>query len=729
MTENEALRQRAEAAARENAVPAPEDIEALSPEETRRTLHELRVHQLELELQNEELRRTQVELAEARARYFDLYELAPVGYFTLSEAGLILEANLTAATLLGVGRDGLVNRPFSRFIFEADQGRYYRHRQPLFETPMGSAGPGGEAQAFELRLVKKDGTIFWAQLAVTVAPDPAASALVWRVVLSDITGRKQAEAELRESEGRLKKAQAVAHVGSWAWDIRNSQVEWSDEMYRIFGLDRSAITGRLGEAIARVIHPDDLPMVQAANALAFAERKPIEYRLLWPDQSIRTIWVETGEVILDAAGQPNFLTGTCQDITERKRGEEALRESKRRLEKTLAELQETQAQLVQQARLAAVGQLAAGIAHDFNNILTGILGYAELMELSGDTPAALKPMLQQIITSGQRAAQLVSQLLDFSRKSIHQPKQFDLAPVIREVLKFLERTLPENIRLELDLEPGGYLLAADPNQLQNVLTNLAVNARDAMPTGGKLKIGLARFELAGAETCAACGRPVAGEWLGLTVTDTGHGIPAAVLPHIFEPFYTTKAVGQGSGLGLSQVYGIVLQHAGHLTVQSRVGQGTTITLYFPPVSSQNEKPAKKAAPAISKGHGETILLVEDEPSVLKVTKAMLEHLNYQVVTALNGRAALTAYQAHQADIALVLSDLMMPDMAGEELFHRLKAQNPGLKMVLISGYLLEEKGAALLKQGITAWVQKPLSFEQLAQVVSQALSAKPGRWG
>jgi signal transduction histidine kinase len=293
-------------------------------------------------------------------------------------------------------------------------------------------------------------------------------------------------------------------------------------------------------------------------------------------------------------------------FAERKKAAEALQNSNTQLQLALSELKQTHEKMVQQERLAAVGQLAAGIAHDFNNILTTILGFAELMQMSPDTPAAMQSDLQKIIASSQRAAHLVHQLLDFSRKSIRHPKQFDLASFTKESVKFIERTIPENIQINLNLEPGDYLIEADPTQLQQVITNLAVNARDAMPTGGELRIELSRIVCADNIHCVLCHQPIEGEWVQLEVTDTGSGISADVLPRIFEPFFTTKKVGEGTGLGLSQVSGIVVQHQGHIRVESQVGQGTTFTIYLPVVlASGDEAPEPKPA-QMKQGQGETI---------------------------------------------------------------------------------------------------------------------------
>ena len=409
-------------------------------------------------------------------------------------------------------------------------------------------------------------------------------------------------------------------------------------------------------------------------------------------------------------------------FAERNKTVEALQDSNTQLQIALAELKQTQEKMIQQERLAAVGQLAAGIAHDFNNILTTIMGFSELMQLVPDTPESMQSDLQKISASSQRAAYLVRQLLDFSRKTIRHPKQFDLTSFTKEFVIFLERIIPENIQINLNLEPGNYLIEADPTQLQQVITNLVINARDAMPSGGKLEVGLSRIKIVDEENCVICDQAINGEWICLTVADTGSGIAADILPHIFEPFFTTKAVDEGTGLGLSQVYGIISQHAGHIVVNSQIDQGTTITIYLPLALKQNGKMAEQISPTMPLGHGERILLVEDEPAVLEINQAMLEYLGYQVMTAINGQEALAIYREHRTEIALILSDMVMPEMTGEALFHTLKAENPNIKMVMMSGYPLGEKGAELLEKGVVDWFEKPISFGPLSQVVDKALS-------
>ncbi|MBX0329195.1 PAS domain S-box protein [Oscillochloris sp. ZM17-4] len=561
----------------------------------------------------------------------------------------------------------------------------------------------------------------------------------------DITERLQSEAVLLEREQLLHALFSQALDGFF-FMMLDAPVRWDDTVDKDAVLDyafhHQRIT-RINAAILEQYRATEEQLIGKTPGGFFAHDSA-QGREIWRrlfDEGrlhIETngckfdgtqMWVEGDYVCLyDSDGRITGHFGIQRDVTQRRQAAAALQESYRRLETTLAELQATQQQLLQQERLAAVGQIAAGIAHDFNNILTCILSYTELLQMSPETPEALQSDLETIKESSQRAAHLVRQLLDFSRKTIRHLRQLKLDTFARETVSFLARVIPEHIQITLTVAPGDYLIEADPTQMQQVITNLAVNARDAMPNGGELRIGLARIVCQGDTCCSVCHQPITGEWVQLNITDTGSGIPADILPRIFEPFFTTKDVGKGVGLGLSQVYGIMKQQRGHTSVESQVGKGTTFTVYLPP-SAAKEIPATTEPTHITKGQGETILLVEDEPSVLAVTTAMLQQLGYQVRVASNGLEAVSLLDVYHDDVALVLSDMVMPDMDGAALFRHLKVKTPQIKMIIMSGYPLGETGVSLLQQGVVAWFEKPIPFGQLSATVSRVLSGRKGRWG
>jgi signal transduction histidine kinase/CheY-like chemotaxis protein len=384
-----------------------------------------------------------------------------------------------------------------------------------------------------------------------------------------------------------------------------------------------------------------------------------------------------------------------------------------------------------QERLAAVGQLAAGIAHDFNNIMAVIVLYTQLAMRALEDPRASVPpkksraRLETVTQQAERAADLIRQILNFSRSTVLERQPLDVGPFLKELIKLLQRTLPENIRLKLSIgetmTAEAYMVDADLTRMQQMIMNLALNARDAMPEGGELHISLDRREI------AADGCPVSemapGSWVCISVTDTGVGIAPDVLPRIFEPFFTTKPLGQGTGLGLSQVKNIIELHDGHVTVESQLGQGTTFILYLPALPETQMPRVAGEAAAVVFGQGESIMVVEDNPTTRQALCDSLEALGYRALPMDNGLDAMRALQNRALEVALVLSDAVMPGMGGVALFYALKRARPEVPMILISGYATWDELQSLHAQGLTGWVQKPVSFEQLAEVVAQALRA------
>lgn len=525
----------------------------------------------------------------------------------------------------------------------------------------------------------------------------------------DITESKQAESALQESEERLQLVLRGGNLGMWDTDLTTGEMIINDRWAEMLGYPREEIDSSL-EGWKKLVHPDDLPGVLEARMDHMEGRTfyyTSEYRLR--TKSGQWKWIHTAGQIAsrDASGKPLRAVGIHIDITKAK---------------------ELEQRVVQQERLSAIGQLTAGIAHDFNNTLTSILGFAQLLHQLPTMPEEARKDLAIIISSGKRAAHLVQQMLDFSRQSIRCPKSLDLIPFLKEIIKFLRSTIPETINLHLDIEPGDYLIQGDPTQIQQLLTNLVINARDAMPKGGDLPVKLAREKILQGTSCALCQQTFFGEWITITVSDTGSGISPELLARIFEPFFTTKEVGKGSGLGLAQVLGIASQHGGHLTVQSEPGRGTSFVIHLPPVMPGSLDAEVSTADQIIMGQGQTILLVEDEPSVREAMQTMLQHLSYRVLAAANGQEALDIYTAHQGTgaepVAMVLSDMVMPEMDGAELFYALQAKNPALKFVLMSGYDPEGKREELLEQGLIDWFQKPLSLEALSAIIGKAMEER-----
>lgn len=391
-----------------------------------------------------------------------------------------------------------------------------------------------------------------------------------------------------------------------------------------------------------------------------------------------------------------------------------------------------QERMQQQARLAAVGQLAAGIAHDFNNLLTSILGYAELAATDPDLPEAFRDNMDVITRQGRRAADLVRQILDFSRKSISRQQTLDLGPFLRETVRLLQRTLPEHVGIVLELNRDeDYTVRADVTQMQQAITNLAINARDAMPEGGTLTFALSRFHLPPDEEPPVAWMPP-GHWVRLAVIDTGTGISEEAMPHLFEPFFTTKGPNQGTGLGLAQVYGIVKQHNGFIDVHSQPGEGATVVMYLPAQVTPEPDGATidGRLRELPRGtHETTILVVEDEEAVRQISARTLESLGYNVLSSCDGVEALRLFDRHPGAVDLVLMDLVMPNMGGRELLLALRERQPDLKVIVMSGYPLDVDVEDILAGDHIEWLPKPLRLGDLAARVRAMLDGSPADGG
>ncbi|MBN1979339.1 MAG: response regulator [Anaerolineae bacterium] len=387
----------------------------------------------------------------------------------------------------------------------------------------------------------------------------------------------------------------------------------------------------------------------------------------------------------------------------------------------ITQQREIERRVQQQERLAAVGQLAAGIAHDFNNIMAVISLYAGMSLRTVELPAKIYERLGIIDQQAHRASDLIQQILDFSRRAVLERLPMELGMFLKEQVTLLRRTLPENIKIDLVMGRDEYTVNADLTRVQQMIMNLATNARDSMPEGGQLQIGLEKVGIASSQE-APMPDMKPGEWVCITVADTGYGIPADVLPHIYDPFFTTKPVGLGTGLGLSQVYGIAKQHEGCIDVKSREGEGTTFTIYLPSLAQLQPEPVPYETETLVQGQGQLILVVEDDAATRAALVDSLELLNYRVIEATNGREALSIFERHAEQIALVLSDMVMPEMGGKALLYALRERAETAKVIMLTGHPLDEETFENLKaHGLQGWLLKPLSIERLSQVVAQAL--------
>jgi PAS domain S-box-containing protein len=395
--------------------------------------------------------------------------------------------------------------------------------------------------------------------------------------------------------------------------------------------------------------------------------------------------------------------------------EEALKESEKKAEDEKRKLEE---QLFQAQKMESIGRLAGGVAHDFNNILTSIMGYAELLKLKfANTSGREKKAADIIIKSSERASDLTQQLLAFARGGKYNPVPLTVNDLIKQTINVSEKIFEKNIEVKYHLEEKLKPIEADRNQLDQVLTNIIINAKDAMPNGGELSFKTANVYL-GEEYTGKFQELKPGDYVEIAITDTGIGMPRSVKDRIFEPFFTTKGAGCGTGLGLATVYGIIKNHNGHITCTSEPGKGTTFTLYLP--ATEKEIIIEENETQVIKGE-ETILLVDDEEYVRDVAKRQLQRLGYKALTAADGIEAIDIYKKKKKKIDLVLLDMVMPNLAGKETYRELKNINPDVKVVLISGFSQNDKATGTLNEGALAFLQKPFKLYELSKVLAEVL--------
>jgi PAS domain S-box-containing protein len=544
----------------------------------------------------------------------------------------------------------------------------------------------------------KDGRMF----ERFVAPHRIGSTIVGRVVsLRDIGPAVRTAQALEQHRTLLEKAQEIGHIGSWVVELDGSdRVGLSAETHRIFGVPLGQFEGS-STAFSAFVHPDDRAAVHAATDAAAADGQPydIEHRVVRPDGSVR--WVRgRAAMVRDAQGRPVRLVGTVQDTTERRLLEDQLRQSQ---------------------KMEAIGRLAGGIAHDLNNALTAIAGYAELAlgQVASDHAARLD--VEEIRRAAERAGSVTRQLLAFSRKQLLEPRVFDLNDTIAGICRLLSRLLGTDIEVQTRLADGALRVLGDPGQIEQAVINLAVNARDAMPGGGRLVLATAREIV---DEAFARSRPPmpAGEYIVLRVSDSGHGMTPETQARVFEPFFTTKDVGKGTGLGLSMVYGTLKQIGGFIFVDSAVGHGTTFQLFFREavLREPDTKKVATAVPRTAEPGGETLLIVDDEPSVRRLVASALRRDGYHLLIAGSAEEALTMADSHDGRINLLLTDAMMPGKSGVELATLMRTRRPGMPVIVMSGYTEDTLDVPGLQQPIEL-LQKPFSPHELRRRIREVL--------
>ncbi len=880
-----------------------ESLQELSDKDVQHQVHELRTHQIELEMQNEELRKAQIELEEARNKYADLYDFAPIGYFTFDKNGLIMDVNLTGANKLGIERSFLIKTPFSLYIVEDSKDTFYLHLRKVFSSKI--------RQTCEIKLVGKDGIQFDAQLESLLVQSSEGKSNQCRTAISDITERKLAEAlnealnniyltinstlDFGETMQRvvMEAAKAircetaaislrkdnlwiVSYNYGFPQELVGTQMSENEEPHAMLAIKagkpvaindayndervnrehmkkygvRSVLVSPLlaGDKPIGVIflnrHSSTVAFTEAQidfarkfgaslslaieNARLFEERKRIEDELRKSHEELEIrVQERTAELVEANKAIQEWISKLEEtnvelkaEIAERRHAEEQIRDQASLLDKAqdaigvrdlehgliywnkgaqhlydwmaeevigknadellykeeshnlieakksviekgewigelhqvtkdgkeiivesrwslirdnegkpksiliintdITEKRKLESQLLRAQRMESIGTLASGIAHDINNVLTPIMLSQELLR-EKLTDEESQRLLNAIEKSTQRGATLMKQVQSFAKGIEGERNVLQIAQIVSEIREIAKETFPRSIKIRIDIPKDLWTISGDSTQLNQVLMNLCVNARDAMSDGGILSISAENLFID--ETYARMNiEAKIGPYIVISVSDTGTGIPLEVMDRIFEPFFTTKEHGKGTGLGLSTSLGIVKSHGGFITVYSEVGKGTVFKIYLPAITTPETQKAEEKQLELPAGHGESILVVDDEDQIREITKKTLETHGYRVITANDGKEAVSLYSKYREKIKLVLMDMMMPVMEGSISIRELHKINPELKIIAVSGLTETDKLAKVDEAHEYAFLTKPYTTEKLLNTIYDVIN-------
>jgi len=723
------LRERAEEALRA----LPEEKKGVPKGDLQCLIHELQVHEVELEMQNDELRKAFQSLEESRDRYFDLYDFAPVGYFTMGEDGLIIDLNYTGAELLGFTRSFLIGRRFSVLVAKESRDALLVHRKSVFET--------GVQQPCEVVCVKKDGGTFHAHLESVAVEDANGRRTKCRTAMTDVSRLKQVEEELRRYRDRLEEevAARTAELGAANEALRReieererasqaqreSEARWRSLVGgatdTIIAVDRTGtiqfinrppegvaaeeVVGRSAFEYFGAEHRDAL---REAVARAFETRQPDSIDIVTRSSGSIVSWLTTRIAPVVESGKVTAATLVTRDYTEAKR----LEEERGRIE---AQFRKTQ-------KLEWLSVMAGSLAHDFDDVLQAISGNAALA-LADAAPGSLsRQCLEEIERTGSSAADLVRQLLACSVRDVSQASAIELSEVVRESRQALEAAVAGRATIQYQLAPERLAVWADVSQVRLAITNVVANAAEAMGEDrGIITVATGKSESLRREASdvRAEGVDQKGPFVYVEVRDTGRGIDEATRARMFEPFFTTKP--EGRGLGLSAVAGIVRSHKGAVEVEAEPSKGTRVRILLP-AADEPTVPThtgdEPVAAALGKG---TVLVVDDKESVLRVGKLQLTGMGFTVLTASDGLAAVEVFRKHAKRIRVVLLDLTTPVMDGLETFRELHKIRDDVPVILTSGYTDQEVAGRFSGEGFAGFLQKPYRVAELQRKLQEVL--------
>jgi two-component system, cell cycle sensor histidine kinase and response regulator CckA len=622
-----------------------------------------------------------------------LYDHAPCGYHSLDENGLFIQINQTELIMLGYSRDEIVGCKKFPDLLTPESQKTFLVSFPQFKQQ-------GWIRDLGFEMVRKDGTILPVSISATAIRDAAGNYIASRSVVIDISERVQFKQERLQAEADRKQAElARERFLSIAADLQvimtqQGDFQWvSPAFEQVLGWTATEMTCR---PWAEFVHPEDNaePLTENANLHKGHETFTFENRYRHKDGSYRWLLWKA-----QYYPQEQLIYGAAVDISERKKLE---------------------AQFLRAQRLESLGTLASGIAHDLNNVLTPIIGIVQLLPLRiGPLDERNTRLLQTLEASARRGADLVKQILSFTRGIEGKPTNTQVSHLLAEIQKIILQTFPKNIELTMALDANLWMIAADATLLHQVFMNLCVNARDAMPNGGTLQISAENVVLD--ENYVRMNLDAqAGSYVVITIADTGIGIPPETMDRIFDPFFTTKEIGKGTGLGLSTVLGIIKSHHGFVNVYSEVNKGSRFKMYLPATDTQEFAPIAEPPPRL--GAGELILIVDDEVAIQDITQATLETHGYQSITANDGVEAIALYAERKHDISAVLLDLMMPSLDSITIIRTLCRLNPDVKIIAMSGLATNESVTRTMSEGVQGFLAKPFTANELLDLLSQIFS-------
>ncbi len=671
------------------------DREELEKRVAERTAELLAVNR-SLEREISERQAVEDRLRASEQRFQALAEHSPTGIFHADEAGRTVYVNRAWCEIAGLGPEEALGEEWQRALHPGD-------RERLVTQWRDAVAVGGTVQAGEYRMLRPDGSECWVVGQAVPLLSDRGQVAGYVGTVADITERRKAEEAIRTSEQKYRRLFEESRDTIYIATPEGRMLDINPAGVRMFGYPsrEEMLEVDLGEQI--YLRPEDRTrMLQSLTVRGFVEDLELEVRT---KDGRRLTVLASASADRDQRGRVVAVRGLMRDVT-----------GQRDLERQLRQAQ----------KMEAVGRLAGGVAHDFNNLLTAIIGYSDLLAMAVPDDSPLRRHTDEIKAAAKRGADLTRQLLAFGRRQVLALETLDLNRSVSAIEKLLRRVIGEDIELisELDAELGA--VQADPNQIEQVLLNLGINARDAMPEGGVLTLRTANIAFDAEATAAPAGLEP-GSYVLLEVEDTGVGIPETIRDQIFEPFFTTKPRGKGSGLGLSTVYGIVRQSGGQIVVDSSRGRGSRFRIFLPRVTEE-QPPSSEPRETVTglPGGSETVFLVEDEPAVRDFLRGLLERLGYSVLTASDGEEALEVAARSERPIDLLLSDVVMPRMNGVELARRLAYARPGLRVLLMSGYT--EKPEPLADDapgaGDIDFLHKPFSSGALAQRLRELLEPR-----